>query len=171
LFDLDIKARFYAMLDNVIRNSAYNIIASALKKEKYIKLYGRLSDDVYEISLSFIIERAIFYLDGLKEENCSLDIVIEKRGKKEDKKLEEHFQRLMARGTGYISPERLAKYNLSIIFKNKKENINGLQLADLIAYPIARYVLEPERINPAFDVFKERFYSNGGKRYGLKIFP
>jgi hypothetical protein len=36
LFDLDLKARFYAMLDNVIRNSAYNIIASALKKEKYI---------------------------------------------------------------------------------------------------------------------------------------
>jgi len=171
LFDLELKAGFYQMLDYSIRIADYRIIASAINKEKYIKLYGRLSDDVYEISLSFIIERTIFYLDSLKQETISLDIVIEKRGLKEDKKLQEHFQRILARGTGYIKPERLAKYNMTIHFKNKKENINGLQLADLIAYPIARHVLEPNRVNPAFEAFKEIFYSKSGKIFGLKIFP
>lgn len=171
LFDLDLKARFYEMLDYAISSSEYNIIASAIQKEKYIRLYGRLSDDVYEISLSFIIERAIFYLDGLKQEDLSLDIIIEKRGFREDKKLQEHFQRILSRGTGYIKPERLEKYNFTISFKNKKENINGLQLADLIAYPIARHILEPDRINPSFEVFKDKFYGRSGKRYGLKIFP
>jgi len=53
----------------------------------------------------------------------------------------------LARGTGYITAERLLKYDLTIHFKDKKENINGLQLADLVAYPLARYVMEPDRVN------------------------
>lgn len=171
LFDLSLKAKFYKMLDNSIKNTGYNIIASAINKQKYIKLYGKLSDDVYEISLSFIIERAIFYLDGINDATSNLNIIIEKRGLKEDKKLEEHFQRLLARGTGYLSSERLSKYNLSIHFRDKKENINGLQLADLIAYPLARYVIEPDRVNPSYEVFKHKIYGKSGRRYGLKIFP
>ncbi len=171
LFDLSLKSKFYKMLDEVIAVSDYNIIASAIDKDKYIKLYGRLSDDVYEISLSFIIERAVFYLDALESSGASLTITIEKRGYKEDKKLEEHFQRLMARGTGYVTPERLSKYTITILFKNKRENINGLQLADLIAYPMARHVMEPTRINPSFEVFKNKIYAKSGKLYGLKVFP
>ena len=171
LFDLALKASFYQQLDNVIASRNYSIITSAIKKDSYIKKYGRISDDVYEIGLSFIIERAIFFLDDLKIKISGLNIIIEKRGKKEDKKLEEHFQRILSRGTGYIKPERIQAYKLSIQFKAKKENINGLQLADLIAYPIARYVLEPYRVNPSFEVFEHKFYSKNGKRYGLKIFP
>jgi hypothetical protein len=50
-------------------------------------------------------------------------------------------------------------------------DVNGLQLSDLIAYPVARHVLDPIRANPAFDVLVGKFYSKGGKRYGLKVFP
>lgn len=171
LFDLDLKSKFYAHVNRIIQDSKYRIIASAISKEKYIKNYGRLSNDVYELALSFIIERAVFCLDEKKDENKQLEIVIEKRGKKEDKKLEEHFQRLMSRGTAYIEAGRLADLKITIHFKDKKENINGLQLADLVAYPIARYVIEPERANPAFEVLKDKIYSKGNKRYGLKIFP
>ena len=123
------------------------------------------------MALSFIIERAIFSLDEVKVVSKHLEIIIEKRGKKEDKKLEEHFQRLIARGTGFVSAERLQEVQLKIAFKDKKENINGLQLADLIAYPIARYVIEPKRANPAFDKLESKIYKKNGKRYGLKIFP
>jgi hypothetical protein len=54
---------------------------------------------------------------------------------------------------------------------NKKQNINGLQLADLIAYPIARYCMDKDRANPAFDIIKSKIYARGSKRYSLKIFP
>jgi hypothetical protein len=171
LFNLNLKAEFYKKLDNIITSCNYKVIAAAIKKVNYIKKYGKLSDDVYEISLSFIIERTIFYLQSLKESDVSLEIIIERRGAKEDKKLQEHFQKISSRGTGYIKAGKLSEYNLTISFKNKKENINGLQLADLIAYPIARYILEPERINPAFEVFKDKLYKKSEKRYGLKIFP
>ncbi|MDD4971044.1 MAG: DUF3800 domain-containing protein [Paludibacter sp.] len=136
-----------------------------------MKRYGLLLNDVYEVALSFLIERAVFYLDDLKDKDAELEIIIEKRGKKEDRKLEEHFQRLISRGTAYVAPKRLTNYKLKIEFKSKKENINGLQLADLIAYPIARYVIEPERANPAFDQLESKIYSKNGIRYDLKIFP
>ena len=171
LFDLEKKKWFYEKLNKAIQENNYVVIASAIQKDNYIKRFGRLSNDVYELALSFIIERSVFYLDDIKGKEKKLKIIIEKRGKKEDKQLEEHFQRLLARGTGYVIPQRLKEYSLEITFKSKRENINGLQLADLIAYPIARYVIEPNRANPAFEQVETKIYNKNGKRYGLKIFP
>lgn len=171
LFDLEIKKHFYHRLNGIIANSLYTIIASAINKQNHIKQYGRLADDVYEIALSFVIERAVFCLDDVNDPEKVLKIIIEKRGRSEDKKLDEHFQKIQSRGTGYVSSERLKAYQLDIDFKDKKEDINGLQLADLIAYPIARYVIDPERANPSFDVFESKFYTKNKLRHGLKIFP
>ena len=56
-------------------------------------------------------------------------------------------------------------------FKWKRENINGLQLADMIAYPIARYVLDPKAVNLAYDILKVKFYKKGTRNFGLKVFP
>ncbi|MEJ7679339.1 MAG: DUF3800 domain-containing protein [Segetibacter sp.] len=41
--------------------------------------------------------------------------------------------RIVARGTGKLSAEQVVFCNPTFTFKNKKENINGLQLADLVA--------------------------------------
>ena len=171
LFDEQIKREFYEKINNLISTSNYEIISSAINKSEYIKRYGRLSDDVYEISLSFIVERSIFSLDAKHDADKKLNIVIERRGKKEDNKLSDHFQKLCARGTGFVVPARLEMYGIDISFKGKSEDIAGLQLADLIAYPIARHVLDPDRANPAFDRFTSKFYSKKGRIYGLKVFP
>lgn len=171
LFDLEVKRKFYEGINRIVEDNKYTVIASAIRKDKYIERFGRLSNDVYEIALSFIIERAIFFLDDIKIPNKELEIIIECRGKKEDKKLQEHFQRLMARGTGYVNAQRLKGYNMSIVFKDKKENINGLQLADLVAYPIARHVIEENRANPAFEMVAGKIYAKNGIRYGLKVYP
>jgi hypothetical protein len=104
-------------------------------------------------------------------EEATLSIVIEKRGKREDKQLDDHFQRISGKGTGRLSAEEIARHNPSFTFRNKKENINGLQLADLVAYPIARYVIEPNRANPAFDVLAPRIYRTNGGLDGLRIYP
>jgi hypothetical protein len=171
LLDNEIKQRFYKELDDCIVNSSYTVIASIIYKEDYIKKYGKLKTDVYEIALSFLVERAIFYLDTLNENIGTLYFVLEERGKKEDIQLKKHFESLRNKGTFYLTPERLRTYNLKIEFRNKKQNINGLQLADLVAYPIARYAMDKERANPAFDLVKPKIYSKGTKMFGLKYFP
>jgi hypothetical protein len=171
LFDQDVKKEFYATINQLVTSSDYAIIASAINKEKHIKQYGKLASDVYEIALSFVIERSVFYLDDQPGSEKSLRITIERRGRKEDARLHEHFQRLCSRGTGYVTPERIRAYQLDIEFISKSDDVNGLQLSDLIAYPIARYVLDPGRANPSFDVLEPKFYSKGGRRFGLKVFP
>lgn len=171
LFDLDIKKQFYKSLNTVIAESNYTIIASAIQKQNFIETFGRLQDDVYEVALSFVIEQAILALDCIAEKKCKLNIIIEKRGKKEDKQLDDHFQRIKARGTGKLSAETINKFEPSFTFSNKRENINGLQLADLVAYPIARNVIEPNRSNPAFEVLEAKIYKKGSELLGLKIYP
>lgn len=171
LFDIDLKAKFYKDLNASITKAPYTVISSVIDKEKYIKKYGKLRNDVYEIALSFIIERAIFLLDSKNEPNIRLNLIIEKRGKKEDAKLKNHIYDLLRIGTYYITPERLNAYNIKVYFVDKKENINGLQLSDLVAYPIARYCMDKERANPAFDLIKPKIYKRGTRLYGLKIFP
>ena len=165
LFDLKIKEEFYNRINSIVQNSDYSIISSGIQKEKYIRSYGKLSSDIYEIALSFIVERTVFYLDDVADEDKSLEIIIEKRGSKEDAKLNEHFNRLLSWGTGYVSANRLKNYQMKIAFEHKENNINGLQLSDLIAYPIARHVINPKRVNPAFDQFVDKFYKKNGRRY------
>lgn len=170
-FDLKVKSHFYSKLNSCLKDNDYTLFASAINKDKYIKKFGRISNDVYELALSFIIERSVFFLDDIKTSGKSLDIIIEKRGKKEDSKLKEHFQKLIARGTGFVNPQRLKNINLQIFFEHKNRNINGLQLADLAAYPTARYAMDSKRANPAFEILKPKIYAKYGKQYGLKIFP
>ena len=50
-------------------------------------------------------------------------------------------------------------------------NIIGTQMADLAAYPIARYVLDRKKPNPAYEAIKAKFYQGSGLVRGLKIFP
>lgn len=138
--------------------------------DRFIEKFGKLQDDVYEVALSFVIEQSIIALHSIEAET-SLSIVIEKRGRKEDKQLDDHFQRIAGKGTGKLTPEEVNKCNPAFTFKNKKENINGLQLADLVAYPIARYVIEPNRANPAFDVLEPIIYRTNGGLDGLRIYP
>ena len=171
LLDIEIKSRFYKALDKTVSESKYSVISSIINKQNYIKKYGKLRGDVYEIASSFIIERAIFYLDSTEKSIEKLYLVIEKRGKKEDTQLKKHIDTLLQVGTFYVSPERLKGYNIKVEFRDKRQNINGLQISDLIAYPIARYGMDKERANPAFDLIKPKIYSKGGKLYGLKVFP
>jgi hypothetical protein len=169
LFNLEKKELFYNKLNLIISNSNFNILSSVIDKEKYIKNFGKLGD-VYSISLSFIIECAILFLKDLNID-VDLEIIVEKRGKLEDNELLKHYNEVYNFGTGNVSASQIKKYNTRFKFKSKKENINGLQLADLVAYPIARYILEPKRVNLAFDIIENKIYSKMKKKIGLKIFP
>lgn len=169
LLNLEVKAKFYEQLNNIISESNYTVVSAVIRKSEFIKKYGKLSN-VYSISLSFLMERAIFFLDS-QQQPVELEIIVEKRGRREDQELSRHYNDVYNKGTFYVRPERIRQYNTKLRFKAKKENINGLQLADLVAYPIANHIKDPERVNLAYDILKDKFYTAGGKLYGLKEFP
>lgn len=173
LFNLNIKARFYADLNRILGQAEYTVIGSGIKKDNYIRKYGKEAKDPYSISLSFLIERMIFCLDKM-DKDAEITIIVEKRGKKEDRMLASHFNSIMGNGTFYVSRERIHNKITNFGFSDKKENNIGLQIADLIAYPLARRLINPDEPYIPFEVVKNKIYCNDSGEYegwGLKLFP
>ena len=170
LFDLEVKKHFLESVNAILGDNIYIIICCAILKERYIRQYGKLND-VYGLSLSYIMERVVFYLDSVGKDNIELRTVIERRGKKEDKSLLNYYNQLLDRGTYWVNGERMRRYFKRFDMRWKSENIVGLQVADLVAYPITRHVLNPNGVNLAYDVLKKNIYQVDGKMYGMKVFP
>lgn len=72
------KQRFYIRLNEVISAARFHVIAVAIDKFTYTNRYGDLND-VYSQSLSFILERLVYYLNDF-EGNCTVKLLFEKRG-------------------------------------------------------------------------------------------
>jgi len=159
LFDPEIKKAFIEELNEVIIHTDFKVIASVIDKTSFIKKYGKLKDDV------------LFFLDSLNDPKAKLSLIIEQRGKKEDAKLKSHFNRLFQLGTYFVNAGRIKKYDMSIDFRAKSQDISGLQLSDLVAYPIARYAMDKSRFNPSYNIVESKIYMQGTKKYGLKFFP
>jgi hypothetical protein len=169
LFDLDLKKDFYEDLNQILQDGEYKILGVGVDKQRHIERYGKTADNPYSLSLSFLIERLVFACDSLKD--CSeVEIVIEKRGNKEDAQLLSQYNKIIDKGTVYVTPERINRLISDFDFDHKRNNEIGLQIADLCAYPVARHALNPEVPNPAFDIIKDkvRDMCNGG---GVKLFP
>jgi hypothetical protein len=173
LFDLTLKDKFYADLNNILENADFKIIGAAVNKEEHIKKYGKGADDPYALSLSFILERLIFCLDTL-DSKATVDIKAEERGKKEDTMLLAHYNTVFDRGSYYVTAQRLQERVKGFKFFGKRDNAIGLQIADLCAYPLARYLLNPNVPYVPFNVVKSKIYCDGKgdfKGRGLKVFP
>ena len=59
-------------------------------------------------------------------------------------------------------------------FNFKKDNIVGLQVADLCAYPLARHLLNSEEPYIPFMIIEKKIYCDKEGEYdgwGLKLFP
>ena len=65
LFDLEVKKNFYSDLNTTIYKTPFIIISAAIKKEDYLKRYGVTAHNPYQVTLSYILERLVFCVDGL----------------------------------------------------------------------------------------------------------
>lgn len=171
LFDNDIKQRFYKRVNEVLsQQSVYIIVCCSVLKESCIAKHG-IEADIYGIALKYVIQRSIFCVDDVNPEGGKIDVIVERRGKREDAELLKYYNNLRFTGMHYISPVRLAEHMGHFGFSKKSDNVFGLQVADLIAYPISRHVLNPEKFNASYQVIAPHIYQSNGKLLGLKIFP
>lgn len=99
-----------------------------------------------------------------------LPVIAEARGNREDDALCASFHSMLSEGTRYNHAKRFQKLNCPISFRQKRDNICGIQLADLCAYPTARHILKRDHINQAFECIRPHFYQKGNV-HGLKIYP
>ena len=173
LKDEALRMKFFNGIERILsQNDAYIIVSCTILKEQLNKFCVRgEEEDVYGLSLSYLIERSIFCVDNLTYSNPDITIIVERRGKKEDAKLLNYYNGLRNRGTKWITPERLRSRIGRFEFKYKRDNIIGLQIADLIAYPVTQHILHPERHNRSYDAVKHNIFSDNGVLLGQKIIP
>lgn len=171
LLDVDVKNRFYTRINEILgTEEVYVIGCCCILKEPFIERFNT-GEEVYGLSLKYLIERAIFHIDDCTDGNAKLRIIVERRNPKQNKMLLKYYNGLRVKGTKWITSDRLTDRVKNFSFVDKKDNVIGLQVADLIAYPISRQVLNPERSNPAFQIIAKSIYTFKGARLGFKIIP
>lgn len=168
-----LRTKFFKGIENILsKHEAYVIVSCTILKRQLTKFCVRgEEDDVYGLSLSYLIERSIFCVDNFPEEFPKISIVVERRGKREDNQLLNYYNGLRNKGTKWVTPDRLKERITNFNFKNKKDNIIGLQIADLIAYPVTIHLLYPERKNPSYETVRHNIFNDNGVLLGQKVIP
>ena len=171
LVDMKKRTAFYEDLNNFIKDTDFKIIAAAIRKDK-LKSQYRTPDNPYHLCLRFILERAVMYLGRTDEK---LIFRIESRQTHNDEKLAKVYESFRNKDQGMFKKDEIQLKLVDLSFNQKSQNIIGMQIADLVAYPIGKWVLDNSKENKAFEIIEKKFHksykSSSYLNYGLKIFP
>ena len=162
------RADFMDGLGRLIEESTFTVVAAVIDKKRLVRQY-KDPDNPYEIALTFCMERAYAFLKGRRQHERTTHLIVEQRGRREDDALELSFRRIC---DGDNRWGRMPGFE--IIFADKRANSAGLQLADLIARPIGRHVLDRTQPNRAWDIIEPKLRRSPQGQiegWGLKIFP
>ncbi len=167
------KNDFLGELTNIIDISNFILISCVIDK-RILRKQTNVDANPYHTALGFCLETLHDFLKEKQQHDKKTHVVVECRGKKEDRELELEFRRICDENNRFS-----LSLPFDVIFSDKRAMSSGLQLADLVARPIGLSVLRPEQENRAFDVLKRKFYCDGGRGnignnyegVGMKIFP
>lgn len=169
----NILEEFYKDIGEIFINSKYRIISCVIDIGKYKDKYPK-RNTAYCDAFTFICERFIGLI-GKNHTDHSLHFCLENRNKHKNKELINIYTKICKYGTDYCSTSSFKVCQKILFFRSKDDCINGIEFADLCAYPIARKHLSPDKRQPTYDLFENKFYKslfNGQiKGYGLKYFP
>jgi hypothetical protein len=164
------KQAFMDELHGLIETDNFILISSTIDKNRL----RERNQNPYHLALGFCLETLHELMQEKHQDTRTTHVVVECRGKKEDRELELEFRRICGGDNkfGRTLP-------FEIVFADKKTNSIGLQLADLVARPIGLSVIRPDQPNRAFEVLKRKFFCRGGRQmvgnayegWGHKIYP
>lgn len=173
LSHLPTRKKFIERLSSIMEASNFILIACVVDKTRLSRNEGATSNP-YHIALGICLDALFNFLGEKSQHQLQTHVVVECRGKKEDSELELEFRRI-------CDGDNPGKRNLpfDIVFADKKTNLAGLQLADLVARPVGLNYIRPKQANQAFDLLKSKFYCDGGRHcvgrgyedVGLMIYP
>ena len=152
-----VRDEFMGQLTSIMDASNFILIACVVDKARLPKSEGA-SSNPYHIALGICLEALRTFLVEKRQDQLKTHVVVECRGKKEDAELELEFRRICDGNNPGGRP-----LPFDIVFADKKTNLAGLQLADLVARPVGINHLRPAQENKAFDLLKAKFYCAGGR--------
>lgn len=120
----------------------------------------------YHYSLELLLERLHYFCQ--EKSIVRLPIVAESRGKAEDSTLLTEFHRILEHGTSFVTAKNFNQCGLSLEFAKKEQNVTGLQITDLLAYPIGRWI-HTGKMNQPTEIALAKIHTYHGRKIGLKI--
>lgn len=164
------RQRFYERLNVLMGELRYSVVACAIRKDEHLSRYGVAALDPYLLSLDVLVER--FCMDVGNLESGGL-IVAERRDATLDHELDLAWLNLKIQGTRFMQAQQVERRILALNLRDKKANLAGLQLADLVVTPIGRKVLG-KTVKEDCQIVEQKFRrSPKGKidGYGLVVLP
>lgn len=163
--------KFINSLDDVLKKIEIKLFSCHIDKVELVKRY-KIPYDPYELSLTFLLERIAMSSDGR-----NTILILESRGKKEDRALLKKIVELLDMGTKYHKKKDFS-FIKGVYFNSKwdveSRNLKSywiLELADLYCFPIFKYGRSGVK-DRAFHSFKNRIDSYPNyKGKGIKKFP
>jgi len=183
LRDEERRKAFNADLLRVIDQARFKMVAVVIDKQALQTAYGDAAAHPYHLGLGFLLQRYVGYLNHI---NRIGDVMAEVRGAREDRLLAESYTRIYERGAWKVraSSFQAALSSRQLKLKDKRANIAGLQLADVLAHPVKQWVLYEygllERDTTTFghqlmeiaqSKFNRHLYDGRIEGYGFVLFP
>jgi Protein of unknown function (DUF3800) len=152
LADPEVERAFNGDLIAFLEEVEFVTMTVVIDKLDHSNRYHVWRFDPYHYCLRVMIER---YVPWLEECNARGDVMAERRGGKEDRRLKVSFEQLILSGTDYVSPQRFlsALTSRQLKVKAKVSNIAGLQIADVIAHPSYRSIVAEREGEPMMAPF------------------
>lgn len=160
------RIAFMNDLTQTLDELPFTVIAVAADKLGVVAQRGA-SVDLYQECVRRGLSNAYEYLSNRIEQPLPLQVIVESRGRSEDRKLKSEFDAFQ-----YPPSEPMADSGFVLSFETKRTGEVGLEVADLIAYPVARHVLgRPQTHNP-FGLVQSKMFRGPQQQlagYGLTI--
>lgn len=163
-----VREAFMRDVNALVRDASFTLIAAAIRKDLLHSTYA-WPENPYHLAMRFGIERIANHFN-LADNSETLHLICESRGKEEDDDLELAFRRACD-ADGNSLGRRLP---LQLVLAPKAGNYCGMQLADLVARPIGRQLLQPSQPNRAWNIIESKLRRSPSGQiqgWGLKVFP
>jgi len=173
LIDMSFRQKFFQEINHLMRSIEYEVLACAIEKRKHVEKYAENAQDPYELSLHILVERFFYDINEVKTHG---KIIAEKRHSHQDSLLMSAWQNCLCKeGTYFLSGTKLfAIIDQDLRLEDKKNNIIGLQMADLVVSPIGRWAIG-KKTREDWEIIRSKFRRNRKKDrimgYGLVCLP
>ncbi len=178
------RNQFDAELLRVIGEAEFRVVAVVIDKAALRAAHGDAAAHPYHLGLGFVLQRYAGYLNHI---NRVGDVMAEARGGKEDQLLAESYNRVYSRGVWGVTSAHsfqsaLTSHELKL--KQKRANISGLQLADLLGHPVKQWILQRHKLldqelapfgqrllQVVEPKFNRHLYEGRLEGYGIVLYP
>lgn len=167
----------YDLLTDLFMKSEITVLAVCIDEDRLSEQYDRSkSNDRFQIAMNMIIENYYHFLNNV---NGTGYICYESLPENQNDRIRKRYMGIKYNGTMFYPAKVINTRIKNLEFKNKSDNIVGLQLADFVPNALGRYVLgkhytDNKERNISIDALHRRLYDGGiGKKdkYGLKVIP